>query len=74
MIQIILSSILVLLRVGSYSYTTLTSGNLNKSVDERAAESFAVRLGIALYYFSFAISFYVSTLTSKFFRDVFLER
>jgi hypothetical protein len=47
---------------------------LNKTMEERAAESFALQLGVSLYYFSFAISFYVSTLTSKYFRDIFWKR
>jgi hypothetical protein len=73
-VQVLLSSILVSLRLGSYTYTIMTSGNLNKSINERLIETFVLRLGIALYYFSFAISFYVSTLTSKYFRDIFWKR
>ncbi len=73
-VQVLLSSILVSLRLGSYTYITMTSGNLNKSINERITEAFILKLGIALYYFSFAISFYVLTLTSKFFRDIFSKR
>ncbi|CAF1350971.1 unnamed protein product [Adineta steineri] len=73
-IQVIISSILVLLRLGSYTYSTLTSGNLNKNANEIAAENFALKLGFSLYYFSFATSFYFSTLTRKFFRNIFCKR
>ena len=72
--QVVVSSTLLLLRIGSYVYSTLTSGNLNKTIEERVAEGFAVQLGVSLYYFSFAISFYVSTLTSKYFRDILWKR
>ena len=73
-VQVILSSTLVLLRLGSYAYSTVTSGNLNKTAYARAVEIFTLRMGIALYYFSFAASFYVSTLASKSFRQVFRSR
>jgi hypothetical protein len=43
-------------------------------MEERVAEGFALQLGVALYYFSFAISFYVSTLTSKYFRGILWKR
>jgi len=72
--QVLLNSILVSLRLGSYTYTTMTSGNLNKSINQLIIETFALRLGIALYYFSFAISFYVSILKSKLFREIFWKR
>jgi hypothetical protein len=65
---------LLLLRMGSYIYSILTSGNLNKTIEERAAENFAIQLGVSLYYFSFGLSFYVSTLTSKYFRDILWKR
>ena len=52
-VQVFLSSILVLVRLG------LCSDNLNKTLFEHSIETFVLRLGI---------SFYVSTLTSKFFR------
>jgi hypothetical protein len=73
-LQVVVSSILQLLRIGSYLYVTITSGNLNKTMEERAVEGFVLQFGIALYYFSFAISFYVSTLPSKYFRDIFWKR
>jgi hypothetical protein len=44
------------------------------TMEERAATGFAVQLGVSLYFFSFAISFYTSTLTSKYFRDIFWKR
>lgn len=65
---------LALLRLGSYTYSLVTGSQTNKTVVARAAEMFSFRLGIALYYFSFALSFYVSTLTSRCFRDVFCKR
>jgi hypothetical protein len=52
-----LSSIPVLLRLSSYTYTIMTSGNLHKTINKRLAETFALILGIALSYFSFALSF-----------------
>lgn len=52
----------------------MTSGNLNKTIEQRVAEGFALQLGVALYYLSFAIAFYVSTLTSKYFRDILWRR
>jgi len=73
-LQVVITSILLLLRIGSYLYTTLTSGNLNKTMEERVAESFALQLGVSLYYFSYGLSFYVSTLTSKYFRDILWKR
>ena len=73
-IQVLLTTILVLLRMGAYTYSIMTSSHTGKTVLSLAAEMFAVRLGIALYYFSFALSFYVSTLTSRWFRDVFIKR
>jgi hypothetical protein len=60
--------------LGSYLYTTLTSSNLHKTADEQAAESSALQLGVSLYYLSFAVSFYLSTVTSKFFRSIFWGR
>ncbi|UJR11815.1 hypothetical protein I4U23_015995 [Adineta vaga] len=73
-VQIFISSVLVLLRLGSYTYSTLTSGNLNKTTHEKVIEDFCIRLGFALYYFSFATSFYFSTLARKYFREVFFKR
>ena len=69
-----ITSLISLLRIGSYVYMTLTSTDTNKTPDERAAENFAVQLGVALYYLSFAISFYISILTSKTFRYIFYKR
>jgi hypothetical protein len=73
-LQVVVTSILQLLRIGSYFYSMLTSVNLKKTAEERVAEGVALQLGISLYYFSFAISFYVSTLPSKYFRDIFWKR
>lgn len=53
-LQVIVSSALLSLRIGSYIYSTLTIGNLNKTMGELVAEDFALQLGVALYYFSFA--------------------
>ncbi len=70
----ILSILLVLLRLGSYSYIIITNAILDLTVNQLAAASFAVSLGGSLYFFSFATSFYASILSSKFFRKVFYER
>lgn len=73
-VQVIVSSILISLRLVSYTYATITSGNPNKTALALLIETFFVRLGIALFYFSFAVSFYISTLSSKFFRKIFWQR
>ncbi|UJR27924.1 hypothetical protein I4U23_009184 [Adineta vaga] len=73
-LQVVVSSILLLLRIGSYLYSVFTSGNLNRTLEERVAEGFALQLGVSLYYLSFALAFYVSTLTSKYFREIFSKR
>lgn len=52
----------------------LTSGNTLKTIEERTIENFVFLLSVSLYYFSFGISFYTSTLTSKYFRDIFYKR
>lgn len=63
-----------MLRVGGYCYTLLTRNQLNKSVPEVAGENFIVQLGVALYYLNFGIMFYISALTSKYFRETFIKR
>ncbi|CAF0955883.1 unnamed protein product [Adineta steineri] len=74
LLQIIVTSTLLLIRIVSYAYTIFTSDNFNKTLTERAIENFIVQSSSSLYFFSFAISFYVSTLTSKYFRDIFKKR
>lgn len=73
-VQVALSSVLVSLRLGSYIYQLFSSTNLSKTPESRALEMLFFRLGFSLYYFSFAISFYTSTLTSQFFREIFWKR
>ena len=74
MVQIFVSTLLVLLRLGSSAYSTVTRCDSNKTAYARVAENFSLRLGIALYYSSFALSFYASTLASKYFREIFWKR
>jgi hypothetical protein len=73
-VQVSLSISLSLLRFGSASYRSIVFTIVNPTVDQRAAEAFAETLGGSLYFFNYAISFYASILTSKFFRNAFYER
>lgn len=72
-LQVLVSAILLSLRIGAYIYSALTMSKV-KTIEERVAEGFALQLGVSLYYLNFAISFYVSTLTSKYFRDILHKR
>ncbi|CAF2816787.1 unnamed protein product [Rotaria sp. Silwood2] len=72
--QTIVGTVFLLLRVGSYSYSLLTRNKLNKIDGEIAAENLTLQMGVAFYFFNFALSFYISTLTSKYFRETFRKR
>lgn len=72
--QVFLSMLLSLLRFGSSTYRVIVFNIVAPTADQRAAEAFAETLGSSLYFFNYAISFYVSMLTSKFFRSTFYEQ
>ncbi|CAF3663460.1 unnamed protein product [Adineta steineri] len=73
-LQVVVSATLESLRLGSYAYSIFTSGNLTKTLTARVIENFTVQFGVSIYFLSLGISFYVSTLTSKYFRDILKKR
>lgn len=62
------------MRFGSASYRNIVFNIIPPTTDQRAVVSFNETVGSSLYFFNYAISFYVSILTSKFFRNAFYER
>ncbi|UJR11085.1 hypothetical protein I4U23_015267 [Adineta vaga] len=73
-IQISLSVSLSSLRFGTASYRNIVFKLVTPTVEQQAAQSFAESLGSSLYFLNYAVSFYASMLSSKFFREVFYER
>lgn len=74
MVQGIVNTLLALLRFGSYGYNIVIDNIFSRSADERAPIYFVITVGTALYLFGFATPFYVSMMTSKFFRNAFYEK
>ncbi|CAF1166221.1 unnamed protein product [Adineta steineri] len=73
-IQVVLSVLLSLLRLGSYSYYIIANSISNPTINQRSAAGFAISLGGSLYFFSYAIPFYASMISTKYFRDIFYQR
>ncbi|CAF1496448.1 unnamed protein product [Adineta steineri] len=69
-IQVILSVILLSLRTVVIAYTYLTR-DVVKDSRSRAIESFFSQFGTVVYYINYAKSFYLCTLASPLFRQVF---
>lgn len=74
MAQGTVNTLLTLLRLGAYSYYIIIENRKDPTLDERALIGFSIALGGSSYFFSYATSFYVSILTSKFFRNAFCEK
>ena len=72
-IQVILSIILLSMRTVVLAYQYITR-DVPKNTERRVIESFISQLGIILYYINYAKSFYLYTLTSPYFREVFWKR
>ena len=71
--QVISSSVLLNLRTGYYSYMVLTS-DTSKDEHRREWENVLLQISSWIFYLNFTKSFFVNTLTSKFFRRRFAER
>ncbi|CAF1354694.1 unnamed protein product [Adineta ricciae] len=72
--QVLLSVLLSSLRFGSASYRSIVFAIIPPTMNEKAAEGFAERLGSSLYFFNYATPFYAAMLTSPFFRRAFFQR
>ena len=70
-VQVFVSSFFILLWIGMYSYFLATQ-NVTKSVEEWALNYFMLSLTNNLYYLINVRSFYLSTLTSRLFRETLL--
>ena len=71
--QVILSMILLSMRTMVIGYQYLTR-DISKDSKSRAIESFMSQLGTVVYYINYAKAFYLCTLASKLFRDVFRKQ
>ena len=73
LIQVGVSSVLILTRIGYFSYSVITNG-VPKTDYQRALDVFFSQLTTQLFYLNYAKSFYLYTLASNYFRRIFKER
>jgi hypothetical protein len=73
LVQVGISSLLILTRVAYFSYSVITTGK-QKTANETVVDTFFSQLTTQLFYLNYAKSFYVFTLSSKYFRTVFVKR
>ena len=65
--------LLILTRIAYYSYSVIAA-NQEMTDYQNAINTFFSQLTTQLFYLNYAKSFYVYTLSSKYFRKIFLER
>jgi hypothetical protein len=73
LVQVGISSLLILTRIGYFSYNVITTGK-QKTANETVVDTFFSQLTTQLFYLNYAKSFYLYTLSSKYFRQIFRER
>jgi hypothetical protein len=71
-IQVIVTSFFILQWIGMYIYFIITQYNI-KSDEQWAIDLFSFTLTNTLYYLINVKSFYLSTLTSRLFRETFIK-
>ena len=71
--QVGISCVLILTRIAYYSYSVITT-NQAKTDYQNGLDTFFSQLTTQLFYLNYAKSFYVYTLSSKYFRKIFVER
>jgi hypothetical protein len=71
--QVLCSSVLLNTRTAYFAYTRFSTG-LTKDAHRQAIEALLLEISSFIFYFNFAKSFFVNTLSSKLFRQVFQER
>ena len=71
--QVGISTALSATRVAYYSYYVITA-NEQKTTYQKTMDSFFAQLTTQLFYLNYAKSFYINTLSSKYFRKIFLQR
>jgi hypothetical protein len=72
LVQVLCSSVLLNIRTAYYSYDRLTTG-IRKDDYRRAVETLLSQISSFIFYLNFCKSFFVNTLSSKLFRNVFKE-
>lgn len=72
LVQVGLSSLLILTRIAYFSYDIITRTE-EKTEYQRALSSFFSQLTAQLFYLNYAKSFYLYTLSSQYFRRIFIE-
>ena len=73
LIQVGVSSVLILTRIGYFSYSVITNG-VPKTDYQKALDVFFSQFTTQLFYLNYAKSFYLYTLASNYFRRIFMER
>jgi hypothetical protein len=71
--QVGTSCLLMLTRIVYFSYNVITT-NTQKTEYQEALDTFFSQLTTQLFYLNYAKSFYVYTLSSKYFRSIFVKR
>ncbi len=71
--QVLCSSILLNIRTAYFAYNRF-SASLTKDAYRKAVEDFFLEISSYIFYLNFAKSFFVNTLSSKLFRQVFRAR
>jgi hypothetical protein len=71
--QVGTSCLLILTRIVYFSYNVITT-NTQKTEYQEELGTFFSQLTTQLFYLNYAKSFYVYTLSSKYFRSIFVQR
>lgn len=71
--QVGISSLLIFTRIAYVSYSVITS-DIQKTDYQKSLDTLFSQLTTQLFYLNYAKSFYVYTLSSKYFRKIFVGK